>query len=206
MKPNRPVSEASVSRRFRSPLQPPERLRFSAANDAPPPVGEAIRLDDGRELILRPIHAGDAPALQRGFSHLSTEEVRMRFLHIMRELPDEVAERLCRLDPEHEIAFVLADPSGETEPEIRGVARAYIDPVTDTAEFAIVVQKAFTGFGLGAELMHRLIAACRARGVHEMWGDVMAENYAMLELCDALGFQRHQALHDPGIVQVRRVL
>ncbi|HOV58940.1 MAG TPA: GNAT family N-acetyltransferase [Rhodanobacteraceae bacterium] len=188
--------------RLRSPLRPPERLRYGAANEAPPAEGERIVLADGRELVLRPIHAGDVAALQRGFAHLSTEEVRLRFLHVMKELPNELAERLCRLDPEREIAFVLADPPGTPDAEIHAVSRAFIDPVTEGAEYALIVQKAYTGLGLGYHLMQRLIAACRARGVRELWGDVLAENHAMLQMCGALGFERHAALHDPGVVRV----
>ncbi len=41
------------------------------------------------------------------------------------------------------------------------------------------MQKAYTGLGLGYHLMQRLIAACRARGVRELWGDVLAENHAL---------------------------
>ncbi len=94
----------------------------------------------------------------------------MRFLHTLTELPDQLAERLCHLDPDQEIAFVLADPPDTADPEIHAVARAYIDPNTDSAEYALVVQKALTGQGLGLLLMRRLIDACRARGVHEIWG------------------------------------
>lgn len=195
-----------MSRGARSSLRPPERLRYGAANDAPPADGERITLADGRELVLRPIHANDVAALQRGFAHLSTEEVRLRFLHVMKELPDELAERLCRLDPEQEIAFVLADPPGTPEPEIHGVSRAFIDPVTDGAEYALIVQKAYTGLGLGFHLMQRLIAACRARGVRELWGDVLAENHAMLQMCGVLGFERRPVFHDPGVVRVTLAL
>ena len=201
-----PAAEAArMRRRFRSPLQP-QALRGTAANDAPPPEGEAVFLRDGTQLLLRSIHAGDVDALQRGFSHLTPEEIRLRFLHVMRELPAELAERLCRLDAEHEIALVLVDPPDIAPPEIHAVARAYIDPVTATAEFALVVQKAYTGQGLGVELMQRLMDLCRARGVHEMWGDVLAENHAMLQLCDTLGFERRMTPQDAGVVRVSKLL
>lgn len=190
-----------MSRRFRSPLRPPERLRYAAANEAPPAQGERVVLRDGRELTLRPIHGNDVAALQRGFSHLSSEEVRLRFLHAMNGLAPELAERLCRLDPDSEVAYVLVDPR-DAEPEIHGVARAHIDAVTASAEFAVIVQKAFSRQGLGRLLMQRLADACRARGVRELWGDVLSENTQMLQLCAELGMQHRSLLHDPGIVRV----
>jgi len=176
--------------------------RNSRARVASAPLpGELLQLRDGGTLLLRPIHPDDVAALQRGFSHLTPAEVRMRFQHPLSELPEPLAQRLCNLEPQTEIAFVLIDPLS-AEPEIHAVARAHVDPVTLAAEFALVVQQRFAGQGLGTLLMQRLIAACRAHGAHELWGDVLLENGAMLELCHELGFERHSPLHDPGIVRV----
>jgi RimJ/RimL family protein N-acetyltransferase len=191
---------------YRSRTRPPERLRFGAANDAPMPDGESLQCRDGHPLRIRPIHADDVAALQRGFSHLSSDEVRMRFLHTLTELSDALAQRLCNLDPEQEMAYVLVDPAEIAEPEIYGVARAYIDPTTDSAEFALIVQRRFTGQGLGSRLLKRVIAACQARGVHEIWGDVLTENHAMLDLCDEFGFQRESVFHDASLTRVRLAL
>lgn len=183
--------------------RPPERLRFGAANDAPVPNGELLASRDGTPLLIRPIHTDDVAALQRGFSRLQPEEVRMRFLHTLTELPDQLAQRLCRLDPEQELAFVLVDPAESAEPEIYGVARAYIDPNTDGAEFALIVQRRFTGQGFGSLLLNRVIDACRVRGVQEIWGDVLTENHAMLDLCDEFGFRRESVFHDASLTRVR---
>jgi GNAT superfamily N-acetyltransferase len=161
---------------------------------------------DGRILLLREIYAGDVLALQRGFARLSPEEVRMRFLHPLTELPHEFAVRLTDLDPATSVAFVFIDLPDEPEREIRGVARAYVDPTTLSAEFAIVVQHQYTGQGLGKRLMKHLIATCRARGAIEVWGDVLLENSTMLRLCEELGFTRHSTVGDPGIVQMRLTL
>jgi acetyltransferase len=158
-------------------------------------------LRDGRELTLRPIHPSDIAALQRGFSHLSSDEVRLRFLHAMNGLAPELAERLCRIDPDCEIAFVLTDPH-DAEAEIHGVARAHIDLVTASAEFAVIVQKAFSRQGLGRMLLERLAHACRARGVRELWGDVMSDNSQMLQLCSEFGMQHRSLPHDPGLTRV----
>jgi len=110
--------------------------------------------------------------------------------------------RLCDLDPQTAIAFVLVDPPEVPAPEIHAVARAHIDPVTLAAEFALVVQNRYAGQGFGTLLMQRLIEACRARGAVELWGDVLVENSAMLELSEHLGFARRTLWQDPGVVRV----
>jgi acetyltransferase len=161
-----------------------------------------VRTRQGHELVLREIRADDVEALQRGFARLTREEVRLRFLHPLAELPYPMAVSLCNLDPATAVAFVLADPPQTPSPEIHAVARAHIDPATLAAEFALVVQRRYTGQGFGRLLLQRLIEACRARGAIEMWGDVLVDNRAMLELCEHFGFERRTQWHDPGIVRV----
>jgi acetyltransferase len=130
----------------------------------------------------------------------------MRFLHPLTELPDELAQHLCDLDPQTGVAFVLIDPPTAGEAEIHAVARAHIDPVTLAAEFAIVVQHRYSGQGFGKLLMRRVIDACRERGAIELWGDVLVDNGAMLALCRSLGCAQRSLEHEPGVVRVTLTL
>ena len=173
---------------------------------APPPEGEIFIARDGERLVLRDIHPDDVAALQRGFAGLTALEVRLRFLHPLTELPEALALELCDIDRANAVALVLIDGPDSPEPEIHAVARAFIDRVTQSAEFAIIVQHRFAGQGIGTLLMQRLIAACRSLGTVELWGDVLAENGAMLELCDHLRFKRHAVFEDPGVVRVTLAL
>lgn len=164
-------------------------------------IGERVHSSVG-DLLLRPIRRDDVAALQRGFARLSAEEVRFRFLHPITDLSGDMARALCQPDPRCGIALVLIDPPPASAPEIHAVARAHVDPATLCAEFALIVQQRYTGQGLGSLLMQRLIAACRSRGAVEIWGDVLVENGAMLELCEHLGFTRRTQWSDRGIVRV----
>ena len=163
---------------------------------------ELIATRDGRELVLRRIRADDVAALQRGFAHLTPDEVRMRFLHPLNELPREFASSLCDLDPRYAVAWVLADPDRAAEPEIHAVARIHLDPVTEQAEFALVVQRQFAGQGFGALLMRRAIDNARQLGAVEIWGDILLDNSAMLHLCGKFGFSHNLVPHNPGVQRV----
>lgn len=196
-----PTLANSRPRPYAGRRPPPRETRASTPASAPE-RGEPVQARDGSALILRPIHASDVAALQRGFRGLSADEVRMRFLHPLTDLPDALAQRLCDLDPQTGVAFVLIDPPSVREQEIHAVARAHIDPVTLTAEFAIVVQHRYAGQGFGKLLMQRVVDASRARGAVELWGDVFIENGAMLALCDQLGCTRRSLDHEPGVVRV----
>lgn len=172
------------------------RERFGA-QALPPPRGEQVRTHDGRELSLRPIEPGDVAAIQRCFTRLSPDEVRRRFLHAMSELPIPMAQQLCRIDPVRETAYALMDESTPAA-EMRGVGRIYLDEATDTAEFSVLVEHAWSRIGLGALLMQRLVDDCRRRGLYELWGYVLLENRPMLQLCRELGFSRRMLPDEPG--------
>ncbi|MFC5740757.1 GNAT family N-acetyltransferase [Dyella tabacisoli] len=178
-------------------LPPPSSVRFAPVCLASPPEGERLHIQDGRELRLRGIEPSDVPALKRCFNRLSPEDVRRRFMHAMAELPEPMAQRLCRIDPTIETAYVLMDES--TKPsEMCGVGRIYVDESAASAEFSVLIEQDWTRLGLGALLLQRLVDDCRHRGLTEIWGYVLVENRPMLELCKELGFTRRLALDEPG--------
>lgn len=156
---------------------------------------------DKRTLNLRCIEPADIAAIQRCFTRLSPQDIRRRFLHAMAELPEPMAQRLCRIDPARETALVLED-STVTPSEIRGVGRIYVDEVANSAEFSVLVEHDWARLGLGALLMQRLVDDSRRRGLIEIWGYVLQENRPMLELCKELGFTRRLVIDDPGTAQI----
>lgn len=190
-----PMGEISLpprsSRRF-------ARVTRPATTGTP---GEQVSLHDDRTLWLRPIRPADVDAIRRCFTRLSEDEIRMRFMHHMRELPLPMARQLCDIDPEREAAWVLVDDTG-TPDEIRGVGRIFWDKASNQAEFAVLVERAWTGRGLGALLMQRLVDECRRRAVACLWGYVLIENRPMLDLCRQLGFKRRAMTGDPGTAMI----
>lgn len=182
----------------RRPLLPPRsRERFAASVQPPVIKGEYVQINDGRRLHLRPIAVSDVAAMQRCFTRLSPEVVRRRFLHPMSELPDAMAQRLCRMDPAIESAYVLMDET-VSPAEMRGVGRIYVDEATDSAEFSVLVEQDWTHHGLGALLMQQLVDDCRRRHLSELWGFVLMENRPMLNLCKELGFRQRLIPDEPG--------
>jgi RimJ/RimL family protein N-acetyltransferase len=162
---------------------------------------ERLRLPDGRALLLRPIEPEDAAPLRAGFELLTPEEVRLRFLHPMKELTPELAQRLTRLDPKREFALVAAEELPAGEALIGAVARASIEGDGRRAEFAILVSRFLAGQGLGALMLKQVIRWARYKRLHAIYGDVLDENSAMLALAQQLGFRRELS-DDPGVVRV----
>jgi acetyltransferase len=185
-------------------LPPRSRERYAPAASplSHAPRGEAVHTADGRELVLRSIEPGDVAAVQRCFKRLPPQDVRRRFMHAMSELPMSMAQRLCRIDPELEAAFVLIDETVKPA-ELRGVGRIFVDVASNSAEFSVLVEREWTRIGLGALLMQRLVDESRRRGLDEIWGYVLMENRPMLQLCKELGFVATMVPGEGSTAQIR---
>ena len=173
-----------------------------AARERLPPWHERQRLPNGREVLIRPIRPEDAEPLRAGFSLLQPDEVRQRFLHTMKELSPEMAERFTRVNPKNEFALVAAEPLPPGEALVGAVARVVIDENGRDGEFAILVSHFIANMGLGRYLMTRLVKWSRGKKLERLYGDVLENNHAMIALAQSLGFER-EVQHDvPGLVRV----
>ncbi len=152
----------------------------------------------GRKIRLRPIEPEDEQRLHGFFARLSPEEVRMRFQQPLKRLPGPLAQRLSHLDPVREMALVACDAADE----ILGVGRMSADSSLTRAEFALTVRTDRQGLGLGHILMTRILGHAWERGIGEVFGDVLAENAKMLDLCRSLGCEVRQHPEDSMLLQV----
>jgi acetyltransferase len=143
----------------------------------------------GRRLTLRPIRPEDTPKHRRFLARIAPQDLYARFFAAVRELPESDLAHLTQIDYDREMAFIAVARDDASADEILGVARACADPDNVAAEFAILVRSDLKGQGLGKLLMQKLIGYCRARGTERLWGEVMADNAAMLHLSKSLGFR-----------------
>ena len=172
-----------------------------AARNRMPPWHENVRLSNGREILIRPIRPEDALTLRAGFALLQPDEVRQRFLHPMKELSAQQAERLARPDPRRDFALVAAEPLPPGEALVGAVARISIDANGKDAEFAILVSHYVNGMGLGRHLMRRLVRWAKGRKLERIYGDVLESNLPMQALAASLDFRR-EAGDAPGLVRM----
>ncbi|MEI9993501.1 MAG: bifunctional acetate--CoA ligase family protein/GNAT family N-acetyltransferase [Rhizomicrobium sp.] len=149
------------------------------------------------EYLLRPVRPEDAPAFERLFSRLTPEDVHMRFFTPMHTLSGPLLARLTQIDYDREMAFVLADGDGE----IAGVGRLAADPDNRSAEFAVLVRSDLKNHRLGTLLMQSIVAYADARGIAELWGDMLVENTPMLALCRDLGCTIGASPHDAAMAR-----
>ena len=143
---------------------------------------------DGTFVLVRPIDPDDFELEREFVAGLSP---RTRYQRLMSARTPQVAElhRWTRIDAEREGALIATVDSDGHERQI-GVARYAMDDVEDEAEFAIVIDDAWQGRGLGAHLLSALIDLARRSGLRRVYGTTFSENKAMLGLARRLGFKR----------------
>ena len=156
----------------------------------------------GHPLLLRPIRPEDGQTHLDFFNALDPEDVRYRMFVRVRELQPSQLARLTQIDYDREMAFIATRKSASGEWETLGVARAVADPDNLSAEFAVIVRSDLKGQGLGVILMNKLIAYCKARGMHSLSGEALSHNAGVLGLARHLGFAIAHT-DDPGTLAMR---
>jgi GNAT superfamily N-acetyltransferase len=129
-------------------------------------------------VATRPVRVDDEPLFVRLWPRLSPETVYRRFHSPLRGLSRESLRHL--VDVDHDLREAVVAVVGG---EVVGVARYDRFPTDpSTAEFAVVVEDAWQGVGLGRQLLTELTDLATRRGVRRLTATVQADNDRMLWL------------------------
>jgi len=165
------------------------------------PVIEHWTLRHGTPATLRPIHAGDAPALDALIRGLSPEDRRRRFHGAISGVPPERLQEMVAVDPGREVALVvLTGPAGRQT--LVADARYVVDATRRGAEFALMVAGAWQRRGIGERAVAALQRAAAAAGLRWLYGSVLADNAPMLALMRHCGFLCTRSRVDRSLVSV----
>ena len=158
-----------------------------------------VQLGHGRQVFVRPVRPEDEAMFREFFTHVSEDDLRMRFFQAMRHFSHEFIAQLTQLDYARSIALVAIDPE---HGHMLGAVRLLADANYDHGEYAILVRSDLKGHGLGWRLMQIMIEYARWLGLRSVVGEVLQENRTMLEMCRALGFKVAPSPDDPSIMAV----
>jgi acyl-CoA synthetase (NDP forming)/GNAT superfamily N-acetyltransferase len=159
------------------------------------PVADCLTMD-GRVVQVRPVVAADAPALLALHQRLSPHNRYLRFFSAGAAYDAEIHRITRPPGPDHLALLVQDGPAV--------VAAGSYERLTRTqADFALVVDDARHGEGLGTLLLEHLAAHARRHGIDELVGDVLIDNTAMLDVSGNLAPGVARTFADAGVVQVR---
>ena len=125
------------------------------------------------DLIVRPVHAGDAERVRRLFERLSPESIYRRFFTLFPAPPANVVRHLTALDhSDHEALAVL---DGQEIVALASWDR--LAPAAAEAEIAVLVEDGWQHKGLGRALVRMLSGEATRRGITVLKATVLADNH-----------------------------
>lgn len=154
---------------------------MSGAARYPEELTHTVTTTDGTPVLVRAIRPEDAERLIAFYDRLSEHTAYQRFFTVMKRLPPDWARLLASVDYVTRLALI-AEVQAPGGPELIAVARYEPTARADTAEVAFVVQDGWQNKGLGTLLLHDLLRAAQARGIHRFFAYVLATNRRMLDL------------------------
>jgi acyl-CoA synthetase (NDP forming)/GNAT superfamily N-acetyltransferase len=163
-----------------------------------PVVADALTAD-GNIIQLRPVTTDDTSRLAALYRRGSDDNLRLRFFgspgdHVI----DAEISRLVRPAAVDHGAVVA-----EENRELVGVASFERRPAdSSSAEFAVFVDDAHHGRGIGTLLLEHLAGQARHLGVTQLVGEVLPNNAGMLRVAHDLG-EKVSMTFDTGVVDVR---
>ncbi|MCX5769728.1 MAG: GNAT family N-acetyltransferase [Candidatus Hydrogenedentes bacterium] len=135
-------------------------------------------IDDGTLVSFRPIHPTDEPRIRDLFYGVSAETLFYRFMSRMKWISREQVQNFVYIDHRTEVAIVGTLPEAFGE-DIIAVGRYYLDPHTNRAEVAFIVDDAWQNRGIGSFLLKHLITIAKRNGIAGFTAEVLRDNRAM---------------------------
>ena len=158
-----------------------------------------IELADGQPALVRPVRPEDDAMFREFFTHVTDEDLRLRFFQSVRHFSHEFIARLTQLDYARSIALVAIHPQTH---EMLGAVRLHADANYEKGEYGILVRSDLKGHGIGWKLMQIMIEYARWLGLKVIEGQVLRENRTMLAMCESLGFTVKLDPDDPTLMNV----
>lgn len=163
------------------------------------------RLRDGTRIMQRPVLPQDAALLGDLVARLSVKTRRNRFHGPVKELSITCLDQMSCVDHAGHVAFVMTT-FVEGRERIIADARYVVDDRGDGAEFAVLVDDDWQGFGLGQRAMNILMQVANLAGLRWFHGEVLACNAPMLALMRRCNFCCTPDEDDDNLVHVETVL
>ena len=145
-------------------------------------------LRDGTEIFFRPVKPTDEPALSEMLYSLSEKSVQTRYFTHTMTFPHKDVQQLTNIDYRQDISIIGVVPSVSGE-QIVAIAQYFLDPKTQAAEVAFIVQDEWQQKGMGTFLLDYVTQIAKKRGVKRFYAKVLPANKPMLTIFYNSGYK-----------------
>ncbi len=184
-----------------SPPQGDQKAIRLAIRPYPKELEEVFTMENGVEMLFRPIRAEDEPSLKAFVDRQTPEDLRLRFFNAAHTFDHEDMANFTQLDYERQMAFV-ACVLNQGEWEIIGVVRTTTSPDNEDAEFGMMVRSDMKKMGIGRLLLEKMIRYTKSRGSKYLISETMRENTAMQALARRVGMTVENSPDDDAAVRL----
>ena len=144
-------------------------------------------LHNGTQIFFRPVKPTDEPALSEMLYSLSEKSIQTRYMTHTMTFPHKDVQQLTNIDYRQDISIVGTVP-GTSSDEIVAIAQYFLDPKTQAAEVAFLVQDEWQKKGMGTLLLDYITDIARQRGVKRFYARVLPANKPMLAVFHNSGY------------------
>jgi acyl-CoA hydrolase/GNAT superfamily N-acetyltransferase len=152
----------------------------------PQELRTSLLLENGTQIDIRPMHPTDENLMRDLFQHLSPKTLYHRFLSKMTRMPQKQIQNFVYIDYRSEMALVGTVPEAHDE-AIIAIGRYYLNPLTNRAEFALLVRDDWQNRGIGTFLFKYLVIVAKRSGIAGFTGEILIENKTMLRVLQKSG-------------------
>ncbi len=170
-----------------------DQVPFLARGTYFPIEYEAVREFEGPDgptnVRVRLIRPDDADRIKHLFYSLSEESIFFRFLTPLRSLRRQTLQEFYYVDQDSDISLVGVIPeNGDPECEkIVAAGRYLLNPRTNQAEFALLVQDEYQNKGIGTFLLTQMMRIAKSKGVNGFIAYVHPKNVPMIDFIHRTG-------------------
>ena len=161
------------------------------------------RLNDGTQIILRPIKPEDEPLWLELLGSCSKEAIYSRFRYNFHFDSHEIATQFCYIDYAREIAIV-AEIMEEGKRKLIGVGRMIADPDHEIAEYAVLITDDWQRKELGVMFTEYCLEIAKQWELKTFYAQTTKDNQAMIAVFKKMEFRIK--FNSDGTVDVYRDL
>lgn len=145
-------------------------------------------LNNGTQILFRPVHPTDEPRMRDLLYDLSMETVYYRFMSHNQRFGQRQIQNFVYVDHRKDVAIVGTLPAAHGE-EIIAVGRYFLDERSNRAEVAFVIRDEWQNLGVGTFLFKHLQNIAKASGISGFTAEVLRNNKRMQAIFNHSGLK-----------------
>lgn len=154
-----------------------------------------LRLADGQQVTVRPVHPTDEARVRELFYDLSPSSLYARFMARMKWVPRKQVQQFVYIDHRNEVSIVATIPGADGE-TIVAIGGYYLDQKTNRAEVGFVVHDDYQQKHIGSYLFKQLCTIAKRNGIAGFTAEVLDESKSMQAVFNNSGLTMQSELRE----------